>query len=90
MRPLLLAALLAIPTGVSTQAQFEDDSRFPADTTPGRGLLNLGFNHTGISFGNSARWNGLRINIRDRGVQRSISRSGRRPVTPTATPSSTD
>ncbi|HKP29678.1 MAG TPA: hypothetical protein VJU15_09750 [Gemmatimonadales bacterium] len=39
------------------------------DTTPGRGLLNIGPNHTGLSIGNSARWTGLRINFRDRGVQ---------------------
>jgi hypothetical protein len=59
MRSLVLAALLAIPSTLSAQRLF-DDERTPPDTTPGRGLLKLGFNNNGISFGNSARWNGLR------------------------------
>lgn len=67
MRALSCVVLLAFS---ALRLHAQDDRPTPPDTTPGRGLLNLGIHHTGISFGNSARWTGLRINFRDRGVER--------------------
>ena len=72
----LAAVLLLFPLAESAGAQRRRDSDPEehqdkvVDTTPGRGLLNIGPNHTGLSIGNSAQWNGVRINFRDRGVQR--------------------
>src|SRR6185369_11627206 len=64
MHRLLLLGLL-VPATLRAQ----DDRPSQPDTTPGHGLLNLGVHHTGISLGNSARWTGLRVNFRDRGVE---------------------
>src|ERR1041385_8510417 len=66
----LVPLILAHPLALAAQEPEPDDRETTADTTPGHGLLNLGIHGTGISFGNSARWTGLRINFRDRGVQR--------------------
>ena len=73
----LLAALLvlvAVVPDANAQRRRDDDpdenQEKVVDTTPGHGLINLGVNNTGLSIGNSARWNGIRINFRDRGVQR--------------------
>jgi hypothetical protein len=66
----LVPLILAHPLALAAQEREPDDREAPADTTPGHGLLNLGIHGTGISFGNSARWTGLRINFRDRGVER--------------------
>jgi len=44
------------------------DSLTVADTLPGW-AINLGVHHTGLSLGNSSRWNGLRINFSDRAVR---------------------
>src|SRR5437667_6324389 len=60
--PALLLLGLGFPVLLAAQ---EPDDTIP----PGHGLLNLGVNHVGISLGNSARWTGLRINFRDRGVR---------------------
>ena len=32
--------------------------------------LDLGMRHTGLSIGNSPRWTGVRVNLRDSGIQR--------------------
>src|ERR1041385_9155437 len=66
----LVPLILAHPLALAAQEPEPDDRETTADTTPGHGLLNLGIHGTGISFGNSARWTGFRINFRDRGVQR--------------------
>ena len=75
--PAHLAAWLlvfgAVPSADAQRRRDEDpdeNQEKVIDSTPGHGLLNLGVNNTGLSIGNSARWNGLRINFRDRGVQR--------------------
>jgi hypothetical protein len=69
-----LIAFLSVTSPADAQRRRDNDpdeqkQEKVRDTTPGHGLLNIGPNHTGLSIGNSARWNGLRINFRDRGVQ---------------------
>src|SRR5690606_41160977 len=64
--PFILATLLAR----ATNAQAQEPGPSP-DPLPGPGRsLDLGIARYGVSFGNSSRWTGVRINWSDRDVQR--------------------
>ena len=60
--------LLALSLALPPVPLLSQDTLTVADTLPGR-AINLGIGHFGLSLGNSARWNGIRINIRDRAVR---------------------
>jgi hypothetical protein len=61
-----LIVVASLPSGLAGQAM-------PPDSTQsehvGHAALNLGFHNTGLSIGNSARWNGLRLNFLDHAVE---------------------
>lgn len=59
-------AMLLFIMSVIQQAP-QDTARAPA---PGSFALGIGLGHTGVSLGNSRRWNGIRVNFRDAGVDR--------------------
>ena len=60
--------LLALSLASAPMPLLSQDTLTVADTLPGR-ALNLGAGHFGLSLGNSPRWNGIRINFRDRAVR---------------------
>ncbi|MGD8726545.1 MAG: hypothetical protein PVH40_02815 [Gemmatimonadales bacterium] len=65
MKPLLVAGLLlstAVPMPLSAQEQTSEAC--------GGAALNLGIHCSGLSFGNSHRWSGIRFNFIDRDVDR--------------------
>ncbi|MEJ2679140.1 MAG: hypothetical protein P8174_08710, partial [Gemmatimonadota bacterium] len=68
MRYLLVVLVLVFlaPAGAAAQGWNEDHE----DRPPSHAALNLGANGYGLSIGNSARWNGLRINWRDAELDR--------------------
>jgi len=64
MRACVAAVLLAVALPTTGFAQETEDEG------PGGSALNLGISGSGLSFGNSHRWNGIRFNIIDRDVER--------------------
>ncbi len=64
-RPVALAAFSLLATPIPLLSQ---DTVAVADTLPGW-AINLGVHRVGLSLGNSARWNGIRINLSDRAVR---------------------
>ena len=65
---IILAVLVAAPAA-RVLAQDSDQSPQESRRRPGHRALNLGISGTGVSFGNSRSWNGLRINWQDNAVE---------------------
>ncbi len=65
---IILVALVTAPAA-HVLAQDSDQSPQESRRRPGHRALNLGISGTGVSFGNSRSWNGLRINWQDNAVE---------------------
>jgi len=69
---ILLCALIGLVPRSAASANEDDSARVSQDTTAtdrDRSFI-LGVGSTGIGFGNTRRLNGIRINVRDRRVER--------------------
>ncbi len=66
----LSPALIAQEESAAAEIEQEDpEATTEPEKKPSYTSLNLGFSGYGISFGNSRRWSGLRLNFRDIGVE---------------------
>ena len=66
---ILLFALMFLCTSTFAQIRIFDEDDDSTEVDCSYQSLDLGYNETGISFGNSPRWSGIRFNFSDCGIQ---------------------